>query len=76
MQQPNYYLKALLIQSDGTIINAARSVGIHESRLSRIIHRRVRPNQKERQKIAWHLQRSIEDVFQEQPRRNNGTNQI
>jgi len=69
MQQPNYYLKGLIYEADGTIIEFARAVNINESRLSRIIHRRVRPNQKEKQKIAWHLQRTIEDIFDEHSRR-------
>jgi DNA-binding XRE family transcriptional regulator len=57
------YRRGLIIMKDGSICNAASALGIHESRLSRIIHGRVRPNQNEKRKIAWHLQKPISDLF-------------
>lgn len=63
MQESNFYLKGFLIQSDGTIVRAARAIGIREDRLSRIIHRRVNPSADEKRKIAWHLQKPITELF-------------
>ena len=63
MQEANFYLKGLLIQHDGSIIAAARILEVREDRLSRIIHRRVNPSADEKRKIAWHLQKSMVELF-------------
>lgn len=60
------FVKGLFIMADGSICDAARAVSIHENRLSRIIHRRVKPNSDEKRRIAWHLQKPISELFPEQ----------
>lgn len=65
MSKPNFRLKAIIIESFGTIAAAARQCDIREDRLSRIIHRRVTPSQKERRTLAWKLQKPIKELFPE-----------
>lgn len=63
MNAPNFYLKGFLIQRDGSIVAAARALEMREDRLSRVIHRRVKPSPEEKRRISWHLQRSISELF-------------
>ena len=66
MGVPNFKLKAALIEQCGFIARAALELGIEESRLSKIIHRRGTPTQAEKRRIAWRLQKPIASLFEEE----------
>jgi hypothetical protein len=66
--EPNYRLKAEIIAKYGTLTNGAREfqkagLSIDHFRLSRLIHGRGIPTPKEKRMIAWKLQRSIDELF-------------
>jgi len=65
MNHPNFYLKGLLIQKDGKLVEAARALDMREDRLSRIIHCRVNPSIHELNAIAQHLNKPVADIFGE-----------
>jgi len=67
MQGTNNYLKGLIVQRYGTqkaFLMALEEGGLSicEARLSRILHRRARPNAAEKRQIAWRLQRSAKEL--------------
>jgi hypothetical protein len=66
----NNKLKALIIERYGTqkdFLVALEDAGFSmcEARLSRILHRRARPNAEERRVFAWRLQKPAKDLFGE-----------
>jgi hypothetical protein len=70
MRQTNFYLKGLIVQKYGghkpfliALANGAGGIEINESRLSRIVHRRVKPTRAEMRAISWRLQESMEQLF-------------
>jgi hypothetical protein len=65
MNQPNRLLKSLFILKDGSLTESCRKMGMDFQRLSRIINHRVRIKPDEKRKIAWYLQKSIKDLFQQ-----------
>ena len=74
IQAPNYHLKGVIIAKYGTLSKAALEfkegglLNMDHFRLSRIIHGRCVPRQKEKRVIAWKLQMSIKELF-----RGNGS---
>ena len=65
MPKPNLKLKAMIIERFGSQAIGARELGINESRLSRIIHGRVKAKRGEKRSVAWKLQTKISDIFPE-----------
>ncbi len=66
----NNKLKGLIIERYGTqkdFLVALEDAGFSmcEAWLSRILHRRARPNAAEKRQIAWRLQRSAKELFGE-----------
>jgi hypothetical protein len=67
MLQPFTFLKCQLLLKDGSLTQAARRLEWDYNRLSRIINRRVEPTDDERRRLAWYLQKSATQLFE-----NNG----
>jgi hypothetical protein len=63
MKETNLKLKALLIEKYGTLTKAGRDLGMDEFRLSRIIHGRAEPQQIEKRRVAWKLQKPATLLF-------------
>jgi hypothetical protein len=63
MQSPNFILKSLIIAKDGNYVNIARTLGMREDRLSRIVHRRVNPSDDEMKKLSEYLQKPVGEIF-------------
>lgn len=64
MDEPNLIVKSLLILKDGSITESCRKMGIDFQRMSRIIHGRVKVRPEEKRAIAWHLQKPIDELFE------------
>jgi len=76
VKEPNTYLKGRIVEKFGgskpfviALANGKDGVQIREDRLSRIIHRRVRPTQAEKRAICWRLQESMSQLFPEDTNR-------
>ncbi len=76
MKEPNTYLKARIVQRFGgsklfliALANGKGGVQVREDRLSRIIHRRVKPTPAEKRAICWKLQESASQLFPEDTNR-------
>jgi hypothetical protein len=65
MAATNRKLKAAIITVFGTQTEGARQFEIREDRLSRIIHRRVKPSVEEQRVIALRLQKPMGELFAE-----------
>ncbi|NIM99436.1 MAG: helix-turn-helix domain-containing protein [candidate division Zixibacteria bacterium] len=60
----NRELKIMIIQKGyGCQADLAQQIGMNEDRLSRIIHKRVRPTREEQMRICQALDCEIADVF-------------
>jgi hypothetical protein len=70
VKEPNTYLKGRIVEKFGgsksfviALANGKGGVQIREDRLSRIIHRRVKPTAAEKRAICWKLQEPIDRLF-------------
>ena len=61
----NIRLKKLIIEAELPQYRLGEIIGVHETRVSQIVHLRVRPTDEEKAKIAKALNVPVADIFPE-----------